>query len=120
MNNRDFVEDLSVVIMMYYPGNRREIKFPLHLLESFLESDVLSLGLSKRSENVLKRSGVNTISGMIDNFDKFGSFRNCGVGSVKEMRNTILATYYSTLDDKGIKNFWQEFLKENNWDNTKK
>jgi len=112
-NTRNFSEDLTAVLAMYYPGKDRNIKFPLRITDEFKEENILEAIFSKRASNIILRNGVETVEKLIDNFDNLSSFRGCGSGTVKEIRNTFLKYYYSTLNEKQIKTFWKEFIEVN-------
>ena len=115
MNNRNFQEDLGLVMAMFYPGKGDVVKFPMYSTEEFETTNVLELNLSKRAVNICIRNHIDTIGDLIENFPKLEAFRNCGKGTVKELRNSLIAFHYQALSEEKVKRFWREFIELNEY-----
>ena len=108
---RNFKSDLEKVIEA--TGLDNIIKFPFNETETLRNISIDALDLSVRSSNGLRRKGVNTVGGIIDNWELFSTWRGLGVTSVKEIKNSFYQFYYSTLSKNEIDNFWKRFVEMN-------
>ena len=112
-NNRDFSEDLMTVLMVSekVPSN---MQFPVLLDKESEEEDIAQFIDSQRANNALHRSSIFTAKQLMNAFDKLDNIRNLGSKSVKEVKNSFMNWYYSSLDDNKVKEFWSDFVTMNN------
>lgn len=85
-----------------------EVKFRMRKFNRIGGLSVNALDLSNRANNGLKRNGVDTVTKIVDNWDKLMSMRGIGENSVREIRYAVISTYYDTLtnNEKGV--FWHD------------
>ena len=74
----------------------REIKF--YLYDEFLEKEIAVLALSFRSENALRRSSVNTLKDVVNNWERLQFIRAIGVKSVTEIKSKFVDYYLEWLE----------------------
>lgn len=75
------------------------VKFPVIEKRCFLETHIDMLELDVRSNNVLKRNGINTIQGVLNNLQTLPNMKGCGVKTANRIIYKICAYYYSTLSE---------------------
>lgn len=109
-----FKNDLTYVILNSDLKSKR-VEFPLTFDKEFKQRSIDDLFLKTRASNVLKRRKVFTIGQVMDNFEDLAHFRNCGVDTVKEIKNALLETWYETLNSDERIEFWEEFIKINTY-----
>lgn len=109
MNN--FKTDLEKVLNAI--GANEIMKFPFNETESLRSASIDSLTLGVRATNGLRRKGVNTIGGLIDNWEDIRSWRGLGTASINEIKSNFYEYYYSTLSDEAITKFWIRFIEVN-------
>ena len=112
MKNRIFKEDLTAVLEGMQI-KRKHLDFPIITTNSMRAEDIEAIPLSVRAKNVLRRSNVNTMQNLMDNFDNIHKFRSCGDSTVKEIKGNFLQWWYENLEDWQVKSFWKDFVDVN-------
>ena len=109
---RSFSDDVTLVLTQIDTKGTRLI-FPTFFTKEFKESPIELMQLSMRASNSLKRGGIMTMGKLIEKFEDLPKLRNCGAGSVKEIKNAFLQAWYETLEPEQVTEFWNEFIKDN-------
>ena len=112
MEDSSFSRDLTLVLGCNDLKKNR-VEFPLTFDKDFRFKSIDELFLKTRASNVLKRRNIFTLGQVLDNFDDLIHFRNCGLDTVKEIKNALLQVWYETLDSDARVAFWEEFIDLN-------
>lgn len=106
-----FKRDLEYLIEQgAFDLNRGKIKFVFRHANR-LRGSIKELELSDRAHNCLMRGKCETIEDVTKNWDELGRIKQCGVKSVKEIKNRYLDFYYGTLEnDVERKEFWRDTI----------
>ena len=113
MNNVSFKDDLTYVLVNSNINRKQNLNFPLAFSKEFKYLPIDDMNLSARASNVLKRYKVFTMQDLMDNMSNLYKYRNCGVGTVKEIKNRFLQFWYENIDEKLRTEFWEEFITTN-------
>lgn len=89
--------------------NKEYIEFPFYYNEKILNTDILELNLSVRSNNGLRRSQIHTIGELIENWDKLPGIKHFGIKSVKETRSALFNYNIERMDDEHLSKFLELF-----------
>lgn len=111
-NNRNFTEDLTLVLEA---ADEIPVKlsFPLGVTTEQKMESIDTFISSNRATNALHRQQIHTAGQLMDRFDTINRIKNLGEKSVKEAKNGLLKWYYSSLDTKGVAEFWNDFRAMN-------
>jgi len=112
-DNRDFTEDLMNVLMATDEFSP-DLKFSVSMTPKMQAESIDTFILSPRATNALHRANIHTAGQLIDNFGTISKIRNLGIKSVKETKTSLMNWYYDSLDDNGVEEFWNDFVKMNN------
>ena len=108
---RNFKDDLEKILKT---TKINEIKsFPFGETDSLRATSIDALELSVRSSNGLRRKGVTTIGGIIDNWNNIKNWRGLGITSINEIKSSFYEYYYSTLSSDDVSRFWTRFIEAN-------
>lgn len=109
---RSFKDDVTLVLAQNnFKGTR--LNFPISYKKEFKEESIEILSLSMRAGNSLKRGNIFTIGDLVAKFDDLPKLRNCGISTVKEIKNVFLQAWYEQLEPEEVTAFWEEFIKVN-------
>lgn len=79
------------------------------------EKSIDELALSVRSQNALKRAGIENFSELIDKLNEgdLQKVRNLGAKSFREIQTKVLVYGYECLTDKGKQGFFRKVVDQN-------
>ena len=116
-----FKEMMEIVpeydIMEIKERNEGKFRFPIYLTEEMKNTEIEMLQLSVRSNNCLRRAGINTIGDFVECVsceEDLKKIRSCGEKSVKEIMQKVFCWQYERLD-KGMR---EKYVKQVNIFNT--
>lgn len=90
--------------------NHNTIRFVFRYSRRF-KGSLEYLGLTERAYNCLRRAGVDCIEKLDAKWNELDRIKNCGVKTVKEIKNKYVAYYYDTLEsDEERKQFWMDTI----------
>ena len=108
-----FKDDLTYILSRINLKDEQHVKFDIPFDDEFKKRDIEELYLKTRGTNVLKRNKISTMGDVIVNFDKLAKMRNCGVDTVKEIKNKVMQLWYESVDDETRNEFWSDFVQAN-------
>lgn len=91
-------------------------KFPMYLTEKMEEQSIEVLDLTQRSNNCLRRTGINTIGELCDRIrtsSDLKHIRNCGDRSVAEIMDKLFLYQYEHLSESRKVKFIKEVISLN-------
>ena len=107
-----FKEMMDIVpgfdIMEIKERNEEKFRFPIYLTEDMKNTEIEMLQLSVRSNNCLRRAGINTIGDFVECVsceEDLKKIRNCGDKSVKEIMRKVFCWQYEMLGEGMKKNY---------------
>ena len=113
MNKTSFKEDLTYVLANTDFADYKNMEFPVSISKEFGERPIDDLFLETRSSNVLKRNKVHSMKDLTENWDRIHKMKNCGVTSIKEIKNHFMQVWYESLTADERVEFWEEFIEAN-------
>ena len=107
----DFKKDLSTLIKngALIPNNGT-IRFVFRYKDKF-NDNIDELNLGERAYNCLRRAKIDTIENVGEHWDNLGEIKQCGLKSVKEIKNKYLSFYYNSLNKDKRMEFWKDTIK---------
>lgn len=81
-----FLLDLDKDIVMKLYHQEKALRLPKTITIDMLIDDI---GLTERTKNCLKRTGIRTVKDLLTYLGRFDYIRNCGVKSVQEIQDMI-------------------------------
>ena len=94
---------------------QRNIRVQLRLKHSIRSTDIDELSLSVRSQNALRRAGLNTLGQVSEalSADTVAHIRNLGKKSLNEIKTKILCYAYDQLNDTEKQEFFRFVIQRN-------
>ena len=102
-----FKEDLDAKLAQGYKLINNRIQISIFSADD-TPLDVLKL--STRADNALRRVGIKTTSDVIDKWNDLNKVRGLGVGTVKEIKNSVLNYYYENMTEAQKEIMWQKIV----------
>ena len=103
-------------IMEIKKRNEGKFRFPIYLTEDMKNTEIEMLQLSVRSNNCLRRAGINTIGDFLECVsceEDLKKIRNCGDKSVKEIMQKVFCWQYEMIGEDIQKLFVENVIKLN-------
>ena len=107
-----FNEDLSMVIGVAESGPDR-LKLPFVVTQDTLDLPLDFVKMNARAVHTLQRSNITTVGQLFDRLGEIPAMRNCGAGTVKEIKQNLAEILYYEMNEKQKKKFWKRFLELN-------
>ena len=81
---------------------RHRISYPMSIPTAFEAESIDVITQDVRSLNAMRRADIFTIGDLIERWDSLNRLRNVGDKTLKNIRNSLMNTYYCSLstDDK--------------------
>ncbi len=109
---RSFKDDVTLVLAQN-DLKGTQLTFPTWFTQEFKDTSIEVMSLNVRASNSLKHGNIFTMGTLLEKLNDLPKLRNCGAGSVKEIKNAFLQAWYETLEPEEVTEFWEEFIREN-------
>lgn len=102
-----FKQDFDAKIKQGYKANGNLLQISVFGADD-ISIDVLNL--SVRADNALKRASIKTTTDIISRWNDLNKIRGLGVGTVREIKNSVLNYYYENMTDAQRETMWQKIV----------
>lgn len=108
----DFRRDLEYIAENANIEVVGQIRFKLRYQPEWEKIPINELELGARAKKICFDNRIATFADIMKNWGNFMNYSNCGITTVKQIKNALLAYYYERLNADQRSEFWRDALAE--------